>query len=109
MQTIRVGSSGAAVRRWQTFLLGQGFAAGHADGQFGQLTHQATIAFQQKHRLDADGVVGNRTYGQAMLLGFGLVRDDQPGMEGPNFPPPPAFAPLTANRDRQQLFGAYRF
>ncbi len=109
MQSIRLGSRGAAVRRWQTFLIGQGHFTGSVDGHFGQLTHDATLAFQRKHRLDADGIVGNRSYGQAMLLGFDAVRDNNPGADGPNFPTPPSFGPLTTNRDRQQVFGHYRF
>lgn len=109
MQTIRLGSRGVAVRRWQIFLMGHGFYHGTVDGDFGAHTHQATVAFQTKHRLEADGVVGNRSYGQAMLLGFGAVRDDDTSSSGLNFPPPPSFAPLSSNRDRQQVFGAYAF
>jgi hypothetical protein len=109
MQAIRLGSRGAAVRRWQFFLLGQGFYDGKVDGDFGPKTHQATVAFQAKYGLAADGIVGNRSYGQAMLLGFGAVRNDDSGKDGPNYPAAPAFSPLTSNRDRQALFGYYDF
>jgi len=109
MQVIRQGSTGAAVRRWQHFLLGQGLYHGAVDGDFGPVTHQATVAFQTRHRLGADGIVGNQTYGRAMLLGFNGVRDVDPRQAGPNFPPTPAFSPLVSNRARQQVFGAYEF
>lgn len=82
---------------------------GAVDGDFGPKTHQATVAFQAKYRLDADGVVGNRTYGRAMLLGFSAVRDSDTGEAGPNFPAAPSFGPLVSNRDRQEVFGHYEF
>lgn len=97
------------MQRWQVFLLGQGFFDGLADGDFGIKTHQATVAFQARYKLAADGIVGNRSYGQAMLLGFGGVRNDDPGKEGPNYPAYPGFEPLITNRDRQAIFGHYDF
>jgi murein DD-endopeptidase MepM/ murein hydrolase activator NlpD len=33
-----------------------------ADGDFGQLTHKAVVAFQQANKLVADGIVGNNTW-----------------------------------------------
>ena len=70
MRVLKQGMTGADVKKWQLFLLGQHFAAGAADGDFGTRTHQATIAFQARSRLVPDGVVGLKTLGQAMLLGF---------------------------------------
>lgn len=77
LQVIKLNSIGPAVAKWQRFLLEQGFniGSGGADGGFGNFTLAATIAFQQAHQLTADGVVGNATYGVAMLLGFNGVLD----------------------------------
>jgi hypothetical protein len=97
------------VRRWQVFLTGQGLYAGIIDGDYGPKTEAATRAFQGRWKLIQDGVVGNQCYGQAMLLGFDAVRDEDPSENGPNFPPPPAFAPLGGNAERQLIFGSYQF
>lgn len=109
MRVLRLGANGLAVRRWQWFLLGQGFYKGAADGAFGPKTDEATRAFQSRWRLEVDGVVGNQCYGQAMLLGFDAVRDQDPSQSGPNFPAPPAFGPLVGNAERQSIFGRYEF
>lgn len=109
MKVLRLGSRGSAVRRWQLFLTGQGFYAGVIDGEFGAGTDAATRAFQQRWKLTVDGIVGNQCYGQAMLLGFDAVRDEDPAPSGPNYPPPPDFGPLVSNAERQALFGRYEF
>ena len=115
MQTLREGSRGATVRAWQLFLIGQGFAVGIVDGDFGAATKRATSAFQARYRLFADGVAGLKTIGQAMTLGFdlGLVKAApvvSKGHEGdPNWPPRPSGAPLTSTKSRQKLFGAFKF
>lgn len=109
MRALRQGDSGVEVRRWQTFLAGQGFEVGVIDGKFGNRTFLATIAFQQRHGLVPDGIVANRTLGQAGVMGFPIVTDTTSDREGPNFPPRPNFAPVTSTRDRQALFGTFRF
>ena len=60
MPTIREGSTGAAVKTWQSFL---GIPV---DGQFGPQTKAATIAFQTKNGLVSDGIVGPKTWEKAM-------------------------------------------
>ena len=60
--TIRIGSSGAPVRLWQTLMQREIGAAIKADGVFGPQTHAATLAFQRKVGLRADGVVGQKTW-----------------------------------------------
>ncbi|HEX7181139.1 MAG TPA: M15 family metallopeptidase [Thermoanaerobaculia bacterium] len=112
MQALKEGSTGAAVKRWQHFLIGQGFDPGLADGKFGPKTHQATIEFQVKHGLIADGVVGNATMGQAMVLGLPVVQtkdEEEDDKSSPNFPPKPGFKPLTSTTERQALFGKFAF
>ncbi len=110
MATLRKGKKGVTVKRWQLFLIGQGFSPGNADGVFGEETASATIEFQKKYKLDADGVVGNQSFGQAMLLGFEMVTDtDNVAESGPNWPPTPGFLPLTSNSQRQNVFGKFNY
>jgi len=61
-RTIRRGSKGDDVRRWQAFLLMDGYRIGLADGNFGQKTEIATKQFQTKKKLKADGIVGANTW-----------------------------------------------
>jgi hypothetical protein len=110
MRILKEGAKGPDVKRWQTFLIGQGFVPGLADGKFGPRTHQATVAFQTRFGLVADGIVGNATWGQAMVLGLPVLADPPTGdHSGPDFPPKPSFPPLTSTTERQALFGRFRF
>lgn len=63
------GSSGDSVKALQILLIGYGFSCGEcgADGDFGSATRVAVVAFQLKNGLDADGIVGPKTW--AKLLG----------------------------------------
>lgn len=61
-RTIRRGSKGDDVRRWQAFLLMDGYRIGLADGNFGRKTETATKQFQSKKGLKADGIVGPSTW-----------------------------------------------
>jgi Putative peptidoglycan binding domain len=70
MTILKFGDKGPNVERWQLFLLGQGFDTDLADGCFGQMTLDATIAFQNEHGLGADGIVGPATWAHAELYGF---------------------------------------
>lgn len=70
LPVIRLGSEGAYVSAWQSFLKNEGYAIEVVDGDFGKLTDKATRIYQQKNNLDADGVVGNGTYTQAAKQGF---------------------------------------
>lgn len=109
MRVLRLNDSGADVKRWQFFLRGQGFDPGPADGKFGPPTREASISFQLRHGLVGDGLVGNRTIGQAMLLGFEVATDSSVAVSSPSFPPPPDFPPLVGLRARQKAFGKFRF
>ncbi|MBL7128729.1 MAG: peptidoglycan-binding protein [Ignavibacteria bacterium] len=70
MRTLKKGSRGSDVRKWQSFLIKQGFKPGGVDGDFGQNTHNATVAFQKKHGLESDGMVGKNTFSKAAELGY---------------------------------------
>jgi hypothetical protein len=107
METLRLGSKGEVVEKWQTFLRGVGLYFGEINGTFEEETEEATEAFQRQQGLLDDGVAGNRTLGQAMRLGFALV-DDAGSANSAESPPRPAFPPLGAN-GRADKFGAYPF
>lgn len=110
MQILRRGSEGDEVRRWQTFLLGQGLPVGPLDGIFGPGTEKATRTFQRRARLEVDGTVGPLTLAAALQRGFDAgFSDPQGGTSGVEWPPPPIFAALVSNAERQEVFGRFRF
>jgi hypothetical protein len=109
-QVLRRGSKGADVRKWQFFLIGQGFLQGKADSVFGDQTFSATVAFQRNCTLAADCVVGHQTLVAAIQRGFIVLDDTTDANEtGPNWPPKPDFQPITANAGRQKLFGTFKY
>ncbi len=55
------GSQGEKVRKLQERLQELGYYTDVVDGQFGQGTKEAVIAFQKKNGLDADGYAGEET------------------------------------------------
>ena len=61
---VKRGCLGNAVRRLQTWLMDLGYDVGASgvDGDFGRATETAVLAFQQKYGLDADGIVGRKTW-----------------------------------------------
>lgn len=66
---LRQGSTGAAVRQWQTVVssvLGRNGVA--VDGVFGPKTTAATRTVQKKFGLAADGIVGRRTWGATKVV-----------------------------------------
>ena len=60
MPLIKQGAIGSAVRIWQQ-LIGV-----EVDGEFGPITHTATLAFQNNHDLVVDGEVGPKSWGAAL-------------------------------------------
>lgn len=64
-ETIRLGSSGASVTRWQELLAQAGYPVA-ATGTFDGPTDQATRSWQAAKGLMADGIVGPKSWG-AML------------------------------------------
>jgi peptidoglycan hydrolase-like protein with peptidoglycan-binding domain len=56
METIRLGSTGPDVIKWQKII------GVDSDGKFGTNTFNATKAWQFKHKLVPDGVVGSATW-----------------------------------------------
>lgn len=62
LPTIRTGARGTVVRVAQAFLVCRGYRSAYVDGEFGDDTKAATIAFQKACRLDHDGVIGKNTW-----------------------------------------------
>jgi hypothetical protein len=62
--------TGADVEDWQNFLAGRGLYDGVIDGVFGPITSRATREYQRGAGLGDDGVVGPRTYLQAVHDGM---------------------------------------
>jgi peptidoglycan hydrolase-like protein with peptidoglycan-binding domain len=60
--TLREGSTGVAVRGLQRRLIAAGFGIDDIDGRFGPQTQAAVRAFQERHELDVDGIVGPQTW-----------------------------------------------
>lgn len=107
--TIRLGSTGPVVTAWQQFLRGQDLFMEEVTGTFDEATEAASKAFQTSHGLTADGIVGNGTFGQAMVDGFELVTDDGDDKNGPNWPPQPEGLTPASLELRQQLFGVFQY
>jgi N-acetylmuramoyl-L-alanine amidase len=57
----KMGASGEAVKQIQQRLRDWGYYKGTVDGNFGAKTQDAVIAFQKKHGITADGIVGSQT------------------------------------------------
>jgi hypothetical protein len=110
-----------AVEKWQNFLVGADFDEVKtdtgvkelvADGDFGEITRLATIEFQKRSGLTADGTVGNRTYGKAMELGFDTIDDDTPTTikdANPNWPPQPTDLSSPGGDRRIAFFGKFDY
>ncbi len=60
--TLRIGEKGKQVRRLQQALKGTGEVAISVDSVFGEETSIAVRSFQRSHDLDADGIVGPKTW-----------------------------------------------
>lgn len=86
-EVLRLGKRGPGVEKVQERLKAAGFGVDAVDGRFGDDTRQAVIAFQRKHKLRADGVVGPSTFRAIMgseassvaaSAGSGGVEVDEP-------------------------------
>lgn len=66
---------GPDVLAWQRFLAGRGFEDGGADGKFGAATERGSIAYRASVGLEADGIVGDRTYVFARQDGLSVPGD----------------------------------
>jgi peptidoglycan hydrolase-like protein with peptidoglycan-binding domain len=64
--TLRIHSRGSQVTRLQQELKAAGVSPGAIDGAFGANTLKAVKAYQRKHGLAVDGVVGPKTWSKLM-------------------------------------------
>lgn len=111
MQTIALGRRNpkTVVKTWEEFLRGHELFMEEADGVFTTATHRATLKYQESKGLVADGIVGNRTWGAAMVDGLPVIEDKSTGKEGPNWPPKPKKRYATGPAARQKLWGAFSY
>lgn len=74
---LRKGSKGEPVKRWQRALMAAGYdiAPYGDDGDFGKLTHNATVGFQRERGLPGTGVVDDPTWA---AIGTEPVERDEP-------------------------------
>ena len=81
--TLRQGDSSNGVKRLQSKLIELGYYSGKADGEYGDGTMAAVMAFQQRNGLKADGVAGPATqrllYGTSTKLTYETLRPDDQG------------------------------
>lgn len=66
---LRYGDKGECVRSAQLLLIGHGYSCGRcgADGEIGQDTFNAAVAYQRACGLQQDGIIGAQTW--ARLIG----------------------------------------
>ncbi len=109
IQILRNGCKGKDVTRWQLFLIGQKCLRDVADGVFGPITEQATKAFQRGHGLTADGIVGPKTLGTALVGGYDAGFEDKvDAATNPVLVGSAAIRPATAGA-RKRMFGSFEF
>ena len=74
--TIKLGSKGSEVKKAQQLLIAKGYSCGTAgaDGDFGAGTYNAVKKFQADNGLEADGIVGAKTWAA-------LLKTEQPKPE----------------------------
>ncbi len=60
-KAIGPGDKGDHVAKLQEALAALGYKVRKIDGEYGPSTRKAVIAFQKKHKLGADGIVGKKT------------------------------------------------
>jgi len=64
------GRKGDWIVTWQSFLAGEGLYVGDYSPNFGPKSEGSTKAFQRKHSLTVDGIVGGGATSAAQALGF---------------------------------------
>lgn len=62
LKILKKGDKGNSVKALQLLLNGNRFSCGSADGDFGNNTQKAVIKFQNSKKLEADGIVGIKTW-----------------------------------------------
>jgi len=113
MRTLYKGLTGDDVKAWEHFLVGiNPNSQIIVDGVFDDATKAETEALQRSYGFtgrDVDGVVGPKTMGRAMTMGFDPLWDDRVDDDSsPNWPPTPAEGPLSPAL-RGGIFGNFAY
>jgi hypothetical protein len=109
MNILELNSKGKEVKKWQLFLIGNGYTKVTADGDFGPITEKATKDFQKQNGLTPDGKVGNYTLKIAIEKGFALFDMVIPvKSSSASFPVKPNFNPL-ATSQMKRIFGSFDY
>lgn len=109
MQTLRLGSLGIDVEKWQIFLRGRKKDSCVVVTEiFDHITHEETREFQAKSKLVNDGIVGPATVAAALKVGYNALTDDNNDACGPNWPLRPVVKSLVY-QDRTKLFGYFSY
>lgn len=82
-EVLRLGERGDAVQKLQEALKAQGYDVETPDGKYGTGTRKAVMAFQTKHKLKADGLVGPKTFHAIVGDGAESAGTDDAWSEGP--------------------------
>jgi len=111
MRLLRRGSRGPDVRQFQTFLLGLDYYRGEVHGRFDAATDRAVRAWQKVAAIGVDGVVGDESWGAALLDGLALVEWPLKALvkHGPNWPLPPDGMKPLGQAGRERVFGHLAF
>jgi len=109
MKLLRKGMKDIAVGKWQSFLRGFKLYYGIIDDDFGNMTEEATIKFQTKYNLGADGIVGRKSYSKAISLGFGDIEDNDTNIHSENYPPKPTDIKPLRGFEKEKLFGKIEY
>ncbi|HLM62968.1 MAG TPA: L,D-transpeptidase family protein [Acidimicrobiales bacterium] len=78
---LELGEAGASVSALQQRLTDLGYWLGTPDGNYGQLTRQAVMAFQKAEGLGRDGTAGPETQGRLATAGRPVSRTGGTGIE----------------------------
>lgn len=75
---LRNGDEGADVKELQSLLIQKGYDLGSwgADGEFGDMTEMAVRQFQQRSKLEVDGIVGAKTIAELLQAGKDIVPEN---------------------------------
>ncbi len=100
MPEIKKGDRGVYVKKAQRLLIAKGYSCGSygADGDFGNSTYNAVIAFQKANSLDADGIIGEATWVKLLVGEGGENKPTEPKKDNISAP-----APTKTQFDRQIL------
>lgn len=93
--TIKLGSKGSDVKKAQQLLIANGYSCGAAgaDGDFGAATYNAVKKFQAANGLEADGIVGSKTW--AALLKTEQTESEKEPEKEPEKPTTPTGSTCT--------------